>query len=167
MYATSRLDVSGTQERVCAPTWEEGDCGAGNRANGGSAMPDARGRFILILASAMLVGAFAVGNAAPPEGQPIDPEMHKWYESLKQPGSGAGCCSIADCRSHESRMVGDHYEIFEHNRWLLVPNAVVLHRENKAGAAIASLETQWYYGFGPPPEDFSPGVLCFIHGPDV
>jgi hypothetical protein len=105
--------------------------------------------------------------AAPPAGQQVDPEMHEWYESLKQPHTGAGCCSIADCRPYDSRMVGDHYEILDHGRWWRVPDSVVLHRENKAGTAIACLETQWNYGFGPPPVDYAPSIRCFIPGPEV
>ena len=102
-----------------------------------------------------------------PAGQPIDPDMSKWYQSLKQPGTGTGCCSVADCRPYNSRIVGSHYEILDHQRWLVVPDNVVLHRENKAGAAIACLQTQWNYGFGPPPAGFSPDILCFIPGPEV
>jgi hypothetical protein len=93
--------------------------------------------------------------------------MHRWYQGLKQPDTGTGCCSIADCRPYDSRIVGDHYEILDHGRWLSVPNRAVLHGENKAGAAVACLRTQWNYGFGPPPADFLPAILCFIPGPDT
>jgi hypothetical protein len=103
--------------------------------------------FAIAMALVTWIGA----SAAPPVGQPIDPEMHKWYESLRQPGTGAGCCSIADCRPYDSRVADDHYEILDHTRWLPIPNNVVLHRENKAGTAIACTRTQWNYGFGPPP----------------
>jgi hypothetical protein len=115
----------------------------------------------------MVLTAAVAANAAPPPGQPVDPEMHKWYESLKQPNTGAGCCSIADCRPFDSRIVQDHYEIFINRQWLPVPTGVVLHRENKAGVAIACLRTQWNYGFGPPPDGFSPDIMCFIPGPDA
>jgi hypothetical protein len=106
-------------------------------------------------------------SAAPPAGQPVDPEMHRWFDSLKQPKTGAACCSIADCRPYESRMVGDHYELLDHGRWRPVPGDVILHRENKVGTAIACLETQWNYSFGPPQADFLPAILCFIPGPEV
>lgn len=106
-------------------------------------------------------------SAAPPADQQLDPEMHQWFESLKQPKTGAGCCSIADCRPYDSRMVADHYEILDHGTWRPVPNSVVVHRENKAGTAIACLETKWNYGFGPPPARYAPTILCFIPGPEV
>src|SRR5215469_16074808 len=35
--------------------------------------------------------------AAPPDNP--DPALAPWFESLKQPGTGASCCSIADCRT--------------------------------------------------------------------
>jgi hypothetical protein len=122
---------------------------------------------IFPLAIAVVLGASVCASAVPPAGRPIDPEMHKWYESLKQPDTGAGCCSISDCRPYTSRIAGDHYEILDHTRWLPVPNNVVLHRENKAGTAIACTRTQWNYGFGPPPADFSPDIMCFIPGPET
>jgi hypothetical protein len=43
--------------------------------------------------------------AAPPEN--ADPALHGWFESLKQPGSGVSCCSIADCRPVEYRLATD------------------------------------------------------------
>jgi hypothetical protein len=122
---------------------------------------------VATLATAALLQLGVAANAMPPPGQPVDLEMHSWYESLKQPDTGAGCCSIADCRPYDSRVVGDHYEILDHGRWLSVPNAAVVHRENKAGTAVACLQTRWNYGFGPPPANFSPRILCFIPGPDT
>ena len=76
----------------------------------------------------------ATAKAAPPPG-PVDPEMRDWYRSLKQPNTGSGCCSIADCRTYVSRISGDHYEVYIKNRWFTVPNELVLHRENKADLA--------------------------------
>jgi len=44
---------------------------------------------------------------------------------------------------------------------------VVLHRENKVGMAIACLRTQWNEGFGKPPSDFQPDIMCFVPGPET
>ena len=109
----------------------------------------------------------AIGHAAPPHDQPIDPVMHDWFQSLKQPNTGSGCCSIADCRPYDSRIVNDHYEILFNNRWYLVPQEVVLHRENKAGTAIACMRTRWNFDFSPPPPDFDPTIMCFVPGPET
>jgi hypothetical protein len=65
---------------------------------------------------------FAVGLAlsqaavaAPPDSP--DPALAPWFESLKQPGTGASCCSIADCRTVEFRQDRDGYEVFIDGRW--------------------------------------------------
>ncbi len=108
-----------------------------------------------------------VANAAPPVGQPVDPAMRDWYKSLQQPGTGAGCCSIADCRPYESRVVSDPYEIWVHDKWIYVPNSVVPRGENRAGTAVACLRTHWNYSLVLAPADFSPGVLCFVPGPNA
>jgi hypothetical protein len=122
---------------------------------------------VMLLLNGLAELALVRATAAPPAGQPIDPEMHKWYESLKQPNTGIGCCSVADCRPYDSRVVGNHYEILDHGKWRPVPDNVVLHRENKAGTAVACLETQWNYSFRPPPAHYAPAILCFIPGPEV
>ena len=60
-------------------------------------------------AALLLVWVIAPGigasDAAPPEN--ADPNLAPWFESLKQPGSGVSCCSIADCRPVEYRLVAD------------------------------------------------------------
>ena len=117
-------------------------------------------RWIILL---VLMGS---ALAAPPEGMKPDPAMRDWYNSLKQPQTGDGCCSIADCRPFDSRIVNDHYEIMLRGRWYTIPREAVLHRENKAGMAIACLRTQWGPDFTPP-ADTTPDVMCFIPGPQT
>src|SRR5690348_12595319 len=46
------------------------------------------------IATAMALGFCITAYAAPPIGQTIDPEMQRWYKSLQQPNTGAGCCSL-------------------------------------------------------------------------
>ena len=53
--------------------------------------------------------------AAPPDNP--DPALAPWFESLKQPGTGAPCCSIADCRTVEFRQDRDGYEVLIDGRW--------------------------------------------------
>lgn len=79
---------------------------------------------ILWFASFALFG-IAVSDAAPPEN--ADPALHGWFESLKQPGSGVSCCSIADCRPVEYRLVADGYEAYIDTKWVRVPDDKVLH----------------------------------------
>ena len=79
---------------------------------------------ILWLACFALLGIGA-SDAAPPEN--ADPALHGWFESLKQPGSGVSCCSIADCRPVEYRLVADGYEAYLDTKWVHVPDDKVLH----------------------------------------
>lgn len=106
----------------------------------------------------------SVAHAAPPTDRPLDPTMTEWYRSLHQPGTGASCCSVADCRPYDARIVKDHYEIRLHDKWWPVPDNVVLHRENPTGSAVACLRTQWNYELAPAPSDYTPEIMCFIPG---
>lgn len=79
---------------------------------------------VLCVATVGLLGV-AASDAAPPEN--ADPALHGWFESLKQPGSGVSCCSIADCRPVEYRLVSDGYEAYLDTKWVHVPDEKVLH----------------------------------------
>ena len=80
-------------------------------------------------AALLLVWVIAPGigasDAAPPEN--ADPNLAPWFESLKQPGSGVSCCSIADCRPVEYRLVADGYEAYLDAKWVRVADEKVLH----------------------------------------
>src|SRR5258708_27259927 len=58
-----------------------------------------------------------VAVAAPPDHR--DPALAPWFESLNHPGSGAPCCSIADCRTTEFRHDRDGYEVLSAGRWTM------------------------------------------------
>ena len=80
---------------------------------------------------------FAAGGlrAASPEN--TNSELHGWFESLKQPGSGISCCSIADCLPVDYKMEGDGYEALIETRWVRIPGDKVLHgKPNPTGRAI-------------------------------
>jgi hypothetical protein len=114
-----------------------------------------------------LAGALAAlpVRAAPPENP--DPALSPWFKSLSRPwrpGSGALilCCDIADCRVTDSREVGDHYEALIDQRfpgvsgwsWQPVaPHAVIHHKENPTGGAVAC----WHEGV----------VLCFVRAEET
>ena len=69
----------------------------------------------------------------------------EWVRGLVNPTNGQGCCSLSDCRIVEYRMTGDGYEAFigrdtfaaAPDRWLKVPENVVLHKENPTGFGVA------------------------------
>ena len=62
------------------------------------------GRAILVLA---LIFSPYLTRAEPPAD--ADPALRPWFKSLKRPGSGASCCSIADCRPVSYRLSADGY----------------------------------------------------------
>ena len=103
----------------------------------------------LLLAGALLtLSAMQPGRAAPPDT--ADPALAPWFQSLKQPGTRVGCCSVADCRPVDSRIVGDHYEALIGGRWTEVPPERVLeHEPNPVGRAVACWTPQY-------------GILCFV-----
>jgi hypothetical protein len=116
---------------------------------------------VLVKGGAMLAGAVLAGPAVgnPPEN--FNRALAPWFESLKQPGSGAPCCSIADCRTTEFRQDHDGYEVLIDQRWKLsssfwlrVPsNRIIDKTDNPTGGAVVC---------------FTPeaGILCFVRPPE-
>ena len=81
-----------------------------------------------------LLAAGALEAAAPENGEP---SMHGWFESLKQPGSGVSCCSIADCRPVDYKLNGEGYEALIETRWMRIPDDKILHgKPNPTGRAV-------------------------------
>lgn len=106
--------------------------------------------FILALASgvvALLLGSIPA-RAAPPDN--VDPSLAPWFQSLRQPGTGILCCSLADCRATSYRTTQGGYEALIDNKWLPVPpDRVLEHTSNPTGRAIVCyLPGQ--------------GILCFV-----
>ncbi len=108
------------------------------------------------LAVGVLLGCLLAApplRAAPPPD--ADPALAPWFNSLRQPGSGISCCSIADCRPVDYRTVGDHYEAFIDGEWRKVPPDKVLTRvDNPTGRAVVC----W--------TKYS-GIMCFVLGPQT
>jgi len=91
--------------------------------------------------------------AAPPPD--ADPSMAPWFRGLHVPGTGTSCCSIADCRPVDSRIIGGHYEVYVEGKWLVVPKDLILQREdNPTGRAVVCWTP-------------TAGILCFVRGPEV
>ena len=84
-------------------------------------------RSALAFCSFVFLALLAAGalEAAAPEN--AEPSMHGWFESLKQPGSGVSCCSIADCRPVEYRLAAEGYEAYLDTRWVHVPDDKIIH----------------------------------------
>jgi hypothetical protein len=114
---------------------------------------------------ASVTGAMAIAlSIAPVHAQPpdnVDPSLSPWFNSLKQPGTGAGCCSIADCRPAEVRRDSQGYEVKIDHRWhassmfwLRVPaNRILDERNNPTGQAVLCYTPE-------------AGILCFVPPPE-
>ncbi|HLI12862.1 MAG TPA: hypothetical protein VKY65_14815 [Alphaproteobacteria bacterium] len=102
----------------------------------------------------LLLGARAVvAHAAPPPD--ADPALAPWFQSLRQPGTGASCCGLGDCRMTESRIVNGHYEALVGNHWTVVPPDKILQRtDNPTGRAVIC----WVP---------LRGVVCFVRAPET
>ena len=97
--------------------------------------------------------------AAPPDNP--DPLLRQWFEGLRQPGTGAPCCSISDCRRVEARTGENGWEVWIDARfgmpnafWAPVPSAKVLKTPNPTGEAVACFAS-------------GPGVMCFVPPPEM
>jgi hypothetical protein len=95
----------------------------------------------------------ATSHAAPPPD--ADPAMAPWFNSLRQPGSGISCCSIADCRPVDYRTVDNHYEAYIEGEWRAVPPDKVISRaDNPTGRAVVCWTKL-------------SGIMCFVRGPET
>ena len=103
-----------------------------------------------------LLFAHAV-TARPPAD--FDPTLAPWYESLRQPGTGIGCCSLADCRNVHARSTRDGFQALIRGKWIDVPPKVILNISNPTGLPVAC----WVRS----PQDggFVTTILCFVPGP--
>jgi hypothetical protein len=109
-------------------------------------------------AMALALGVTPV-HAAPPDN--ADPSLSPWFESLRQPGTGASCCSIADCRIVETRRGHRGYEVridqtwnISSAFWLQVPAEKILDpRSNPTGRAVLCYTPE-------------AGILCFVPPPE-
>jgi len=92
----------------------------------------------------------------PPEN--ADSALAPWFQGQAIPGLGVSCCSQADGRAVDFRIVGDHYEAYltkkafpdaiDRDHWEPVPqNALLEHQNNPTGRAIAwVIPYEWQYG---------------------
>lgn len=105
--------------------------------------------------SVLLAAAWA--RAEPPPG--ADGSLAPWFQSLTQPGTGFGCCSIADCRPVRTRYSAGHIDAFigsdafrdAPDAWVQVPEAIMIRgRENPLGQPVAC----WYQR----------KLVCFVDG---
>jgi len=119
--------------------------------------------FFTLLFCGLLAWMLAKADAAPPPD--ASGELAPWFDSLKQPGTGIGCCGHeTDCRTVKERVVGDHYEVWIDRRfprhegegeWVSVSADRILERQdNPTGSPVAC----WIP---------SMGVFCFVRSAET
>lgn len=94
--------------------------------------------------------------AAPPEHS--DPTMAPWFQGLKQPWTGMGCCNLSDCRFVDAKPTKQGWQVYitkadfpvDEDRWVVVPEDRILRgKSNPWGRAVVC----YLPGLG---------VLCFV-----
>jgi hypothetical protein len=111
------------------------------------------------MCNAVLIGAIGLaflgtaGTAAAAPPPDPDPALAAWFDSLKQPGTGARCCSIADCRPSPYQQTAEGYRVLMNGRWRDIPPDKILQKTgNPTGEAIVcSIDGQ---------------ILCFVRPAD-
>ena len=108
-------------------------------------------RPLFVVAAAVLIVLLGFGEtarAAPPDN--ADPSLAPWFQSLRQPGTGISCCSVADCRITDYRTDASGYEALIDEKWLSVPpDRILQHISNPTGRAIVCYHP-------------GTGILCFV-----
>ena len=122
-----------------------------------------RWRFWFAVCVTMVTG-MAPALAQPPAN--YNPALHAWFESLKEPGTGIGCCSESDCHilaPEELKQTKDGYQVRVRNLWVAVPPDKILeHQWNPSGGVVAC------YGPGRDAESQASVVIfCFIRGTET
>lgn len=106
---------------------------------------------LLAVSALVAVAGTALGRPQPGADMTFAP----WFESLRQPGTGMSCCSIADCRQTDFRIAGNRYEALVDGEWRTVPPETIIERsDNPTGRAVVC---------------YTPyrGIMCFIKGPET
>lgn len=101
---------------------------------------------VIVFALILWIAA-TVAFSAPPDGVDPNSPTSQWYKSLRVPDSDAACCSLADCREVDYRLVGNHYEAFISKKsfgkdapeqWLEVPEqSRIRPMTNPTGSGVA------------------------------
>lgn len=109
---------------------------------------------------ALFISTIVTGAAmARPPANP-DPALAPWYEGLRQPGTGAPCCSMADCRNVNARSTKNGYQVLVSGAWIDVPPRVVLNVSNPTGMPVACwIQTPAEKGA------MVTIIMCFVPGP--
>jgi hypothetical protein len=99
----------------------------------------------------LLLAGLTAAPAAPPAGADPNSPIGQWFQSLKQPGSGVSCCSVADCRPVDYRIGAEGYEAMLDGSWVHVPDQRVLRNQANPTARAVLCRSP-----------ISGAILCFV-----
>jgi hypothetical protein len=111
----------------------------------------------------LLLGAFiatmlSIGAALARPPQHVDPALAPWFQGLRQPGTGEGCCALADCRNVDARSTRQGFQALIAGAWINVPPEAVLDIANPTGRPVAC----WI--MAPTAQAIVISILCFVPG---
>ena len=120
--------------------------------------------WLAVAAGMTVLAATMPASARPPAN--YNPALHAWFESLKEPGTGIGCCSESDChilQPEELQQTKEGYQVRVRNLWIKVPPDKILeHQYNPTGGVVAC------YGPGRTAGNAANIVIfCFIRGTET
>jgi len=100
--------------------------------------------FRVLLATSLAFFASAA-CAQPPADR--DVSLDSWFESLKQPNSVVGCCSVSDCHifiDGQYREADGQWEVLIDMQWRHVPPGVILQKhDNPTGGAVSCYRVEY------------------------
>lgn len=95
----------------------------------------------------------------------VSPEIRKWFQEQKPPGSAIPCCSVADGTYAEEDIRGNQYwvrwrmpDTDTMTDWMPVPNNLIITTASPNGSPVV------WYGRGPDGKLF---IRCFVPGTKV
>jgi hypothetical protein len=121
------------------------------------------GAVLLAVGFALLLPAALPAHARKPDQS--NPAYAPWFQSLTNANRhGMSCCAEADGHillDNQSRVVGDHYQVWIAQAWQDVPPEAVLNRvDNPTGSPVV------FYALYPASQD-KPTIFCFVRPSDT
>ena len=117
----------------------------------------------ILMSLGAVIAVTATAEARPPAH--FDPQLHEWFESLKQPGTARGCCSESDCHilaDNQWRETNNGYAILVKEQWFKVPHENILdHQPDPTGNVVTR------YSVINSDKGLLVNIFCFIRGTET
>lgn len=139
-------------------------------------MPATSGFVVAVVVAVWASAAPAHDAKAMADAAMGDPARGKWFESLKQPGSGTSCCNLTDCHQTKAQQLPDQtwraiLHDYKGDRWVAIPPDKVVKRplsvdgeayicNSEGGAAAKQYDPGMHQTYEASPWEAS--IFCFI-----